>query len=57
MRLLRFLKALLGNQVLIGSLSILAFCLALGLTSAVLSWLHYRDQYGIGLADFFKLMF
>ena len=57
MGLLRFLKAVLCNQVLIGSFAILAFCLALGLAGAVLSWLHYRDQYGISLADFFRLIF
>ena len=56
-RLLRVLKALVCNQVFMGSLAILAFCLALGLAGAVLSWLHYRDQYGISLADFFRLMF
>ena len=55
--LLRFLKALLCNYVLLGSLSILTFCAALALAGALLSWLVYRDQYGIGLADFFKLMF
>ena len=57
MGLLRFLKALLSNQILIGSFLILGFCLALALTGAVLSWIHYRDQYGIGLADFFRLIF
>ncbi len=57
MGLLRFLKALLCNQVLIGSLSILVFCLALGLAGAMLAWLNYRNQYGISLADFFRLMF
>ena len=51
----RFLKALVCNQVFIGSVAILAFCLALALAGAVLSWLHYRDQYGISLADFFQV--
>ncbi|MDE0451798.1 MAG: hypothetical protein OXI90_08515 [Gammaproteobacteria bacterium] len=55
--LLRFLKALLFNHVLIGSISILTFCAALALAGAMLSWLVYRDQYGISLADFFRLMF
>jgi len=55
--LLRFLKALLCNHVFLGSLSILTFCAALALAGALLSWLVYRDQYGISLADFFRLMF
>lgn len=55
--MLKFMKALLCNQVLIGSFFILAFCAALALLMAVLSWLNYRDQYGISLADFFKLVF
>ena len=45
------------NQVFVGSFAILAFCLALALAGALLSWLHYRDQYGISLSDFFRLMF
>lgn len=57
MGFLRFLKALVCNQVFIGSCAILAFCLALALAGALLSWVHYRDQYGISLADFFRLMF
>lgn len=57
MDLSRFLKALLRNQILIGSVLILAFCLALALAGAILSWMHYRDQYGISLADFFRLIF
>lgn len=57
MGLLRFLKALLCNHVFLGSLSILTFCAALALAGALLSWLVYRDQYGISLADFFRLMF
>jgi len=57
MGFLRFLKALVCNQVFIGSVAILAFCLVLALAGALLSWLHYRDQYGISLADFFRLMF
>ena len=56
MGLFRLLKALLCNQITIGSFLILAFCLALALTGAILSWLHYRDQYGIGLPDFFRLI-
>lgn len=55
--MLRFLRALLRNQILTGSLAILAFCAALGLLFFVLSWFHYRDQYGINLGDFFRLMF
>ena len=51
------MKALLCNQVLIGSFLILAFCVGLALFMAVLSWLNYRNQYGISLADFFKLVF
>ncbi len=54
---MRFLRALLCNQIVIGSFLILAFCLALALAGAVLSWMHYRDQYGIGLADYFRLIF
>ncbi len=55
--MLRFVLALLRSQILIGSFGILAFCAALGLFMFVLSWPYYRDQYGISLADFFKLMF
>ena len=55
--MLRFLRALLRNQVLTGSFGILAFCAALGLLFFVLSWFHYRYQYGFSLGDFFKLMF
>ena len=55
--MLKFIKALLCNQVLIGSFFILAFCVALALIMSVLSWLHYRDQYGISLTDFFELLF
>ena len=55
--MLRFVLALLRSQILIGSFAILAFCAALGLGVFVLSWPYYRDQYGISLADFFKLMF
>lgn len=55
--MLRFLLALVRSQILIGSFAILAFCTALGLLVFVLSWFNYRDQYGISLADFFKLMF
>ena len=54
---LKLMKALLCNQVMIGSFFILAFCVGLALLMAVLSWLNYRDQYGISLADFFKLVF
>ena len=55
--MLKFIKALLCNQVMIGSFFILAFCVGLALFMAVLSWLNYRDQYGISLADFFELLF
>ena len=55
--MLRFLQALLRSQILIGSFGILAFCAALGLIMFMLSWPYYRDQYGISLADYFKLMF
>ena len=55
--MLRFMQALLRSQILIGSIGILAFCAALGLAVFVLSWPYYRDNYGISLADFFKLMF
>ena len=57
MGLLRFLKAVLCNQVVIGSFAILVFCLALALAGAVLSWVNYREQYGISLEDFFRLIF
>ena len=54
---MRFVYTLLRSQILVGSFAILAFCAALGLLFFVLSWFHYRDQYGISLADFFRLMF
>ena len=55
--MLKLMKALLLNQTVIGSFGILAFCAAFGLVFFVLSWLGYHDQYGITLADYFKLMF
>jgi len=53
----RILRFALTNSTIAGTLVILLFTGGLSTIIFFLSWLVYRDRYGISVADYFRIFF
>ena len=56
-KLLKALRLALANSVVSGTLLILLFSGGFSFIVLLLSWLIYRDRYGITLLEYFQFLF
>ncbi len=55
--MIKTLRLLLGNDIVGGTLAILLFSVGFSSIIFVLSWLVYRDRYGIQFLEYFRFVF
>ncbi len=56
-KLLRALRLVFANGVVLGTLLILLFSGGFSFFILLLSWIVYRDRYGITLLEYFQFLF
>ncbi len=54
---LKILRALLLSDVMITTFAILIYCLVASTGLFFLSWAVYNERYGIGVRDYFLMVF
>ena len=57
LKILKALRLVFANQVVGGTLMIALFSVGFSFIVFLLSWLVYRDRYGIALLDYIRLVF
>jgi len=57
LKTLKILRSVFANSVVAGTLFILLFSGGFSFIILLLTWLVYRERYGITLLDYFRIVF